>query len=531
MTGRSARRIRSSLVLLTALAVAVPSVRAETSRLWGKSGEDWTPASRIPDFSFAGYRSARAPLPTQPAVVNVMSFGAKGDGRSDDSDAFLAAIRAGGVIMIPRGRYRITKQLEVRKSGVVLRGEGADNTVLFFPIPLEKAVGPGNTKSPAGSWSWSGGFLHFEGENRGAYLANVLKPAPRGSRTFTVSSGERFVPGQRVRLLQTNRDGQLAAHLHANVMPGSPLIMGKRIVDFSATVVEVAGNTVTIDRPTRVDVKPEWSPVFNGDDPSVEEVGVENLTLHFQKKRYAGHHDEPGYNGIHFETIHNGWVRNVRIVNADAAVIFRSGVKFCTVDGLELMAERGRASGRWEGHHGVEIADMSQDNLVANFNIQARMIHTISLTSMAAGNVFTKGRGKDLTFDHHRKAPYENLFTEIDAGKGTEIWESGGDEEAGPFSAARETFWNIRSEYPQELPEWALWTTIVGITTKKPSQFDEKGSWFEAIAPDRLEPANLYESQLARRRALENAAVAPVAGPGGAKKGGRQTPKKGPAAR
>jgi polygalacturonase len=47
-----------------------------------------------------------------------------GDGVTDDTDAFLAAIRAirNGVLYIPAGQYIITQKLEIAKR-IVLRGE------------------------------------------------------------------------------------------------------------------------------------------------------------------------------------------------------------------------------------------------------------------------------------------------------------------------------------------------------------------------------------------------------------------------
>ncbi len=69
------------------------------------------------------------PKPTGPSacVVHcVMTKGARGDGVTDDSDAFIAALAAagssgGGTVYIPPGIYKITKPLTV-PSGVELRG-------------------------------------------------------------------------------------------------------------------------------------------------------------------------------------------------------------------------------------------------------------------------------------------------------------------------------------------------------------------------------------------------------------------------
>jgi len=275
--------------------------------------------------------------------------------------------------------------------------------------------------------------------------------------------------------------------------------MKKMLVDFSCSVVAVGKNDVTIDRPVRVDIRPQWKPVFESDAPTVQDVGVENLTIAFPVTPYAGHHNEPGYNGILFQRVSNGWVRNVNILNADVGIVFRSGSKFCTVKGVDMRSEKGRLRAGWEGHHGVEVADNSQDNLITEFRMFSRFIHSISLTSMAAGNVFMKGWGTDLSFDHHRKAPYENLFTEINIGEGSDLWLSGGDEDAGPPSGARETLWNVMAETPQSFPTFAIQMNLIGVTTELHDDPKMEGNWIEAIDPSALTPPNLFESQLALR--------------------------------
>ena len=122
---------------LTGLSFAA-AAQAQYSALWGRDGEHWTPQSRLPDFSYAGYRRGETPLPTVKSVASVKDFGAKGDGNADDTAAFQKAIDAskGNVLSIPPGRYRITDFLTIRDSGTVLQGAGADKSVLFFPIPL-----------------------------------------------------------------------------------------------------------------------------------------------------------------------------------------------------------------------------------------------------------------------------------------------------------------------------------------------------------------------------------------------------------
>ena len=67
------------------------------------------------------------------SVINVLSFGASGDGTTDDSAAFNAALAylltrpapaRGGVLYVPAGSYRITSTLAVAAGSFTLQGDG-----------------------------------------------------------------------------------------------------------------------------------------------------------------------------------------------------------------------------------------------------------------------------------------------------------------------------------------------------------------------------------------------------------------------
>lgn len=68
--------------------------------------------------------------------VNVSDFGAKGDGRSDDTDAIISAIKNcdDGLVEFPRGSYRITKTVEIflPESGTIgLSGAGGSARIIM----------------------------------------------------------------------------------------------------------------------------------------------------------------------------------------------------------------------------------------------------------------------------------------------------------------------------------------------------------------------------------------------------------------
>lgn len=89
----------------------------------------WTGlASMAIDVYYDDYRIDNSYLRTQ---VNVMDFGALGDGSHDDTGAFQDAFDAGADVYIPVGTYRLTSTLTL-PAPFRITGAGADSTVLCF---------------------------------------------------------------------------------------------------------------------------------------------------------------------------------------------------------------------------------------------------------------------------------------------------------------------------------------------------------------------------------------------------------------
>lgn len=502
--------IRSALlsILIVFLAGAAPG--AEHSALWGAHGEAWSPSSRLPDFSFAGYRRGEAPIPDVPTRHNVRDFGAKGDGEHDDTVAFQAAIAAAetGAVYVPEGRYIITDLIVIDKPGVVLRGAGPDKTTLYFPTPLND-IKPNWGATTGGrrtsNYSWSGGFITIRGDFQSERLAGIAAPARRGDYQVTVDDAAPFSAGQEVDIrVKDQEDNALAIHLYdGDPRIGVDKIDGRTQASIVARIVSIDGNTLTIDRPLRFDIEARWSPAVHRHEPTVTECGIEGLRFEFPNTPYEGHFTEVGYNAFAITGAAHCWVRNVHIHNADSGG-FVSG-RFNTIDGIGFTSERrpepetkaieGRGA---QGHHGIILND---DNLCTNFNLESKFIHDLCVSG-SAGNVYANGRGRNLSFDHHRRAPHENLFTNIHVGAGTEIWRSGGGADLGAHCGARGTFWNIRSDNPVPLPSenWGPWSmNFVGLHTDAEASSGARARWNEPIPPAELAPANLHEAQLQRR--------------------------------
>ena len=476
------------------------------SALWGRQGELWSADSRLPDFSYAGYHRGEKPLPVLQPDCSVKDFGAVGDGQTDDTRAFQQAIKqsAGKTILVPAGVYVITGFLYIRTAGTSLKGTGPRKSVLRFPTPLNEIKpnwGATTSGRRTSNYSWSGGFVWVIGSPSSKSLAVVETAAKRGEQTLHVSDPNVFHVGDEFRLrMRDTREQTLARYLYADD-PGRIENLGSRAsVSFIARVtkVDAASKRIEFDRPLRTDVRSEWNPQICEAASSVEEVGLEDLGFDFPELPYKGHFTELGYNAMAMSGVRNCWARNLWIHNADSGIFF-SGANV-TLNQIVIESHRKiEPSRKATGHHGITMG--GQDNLVSGFEFGTRFMHDITVTSGSAGNVVTNGRGLDVCFDHHCYAPHANLFTNIDLGEGSRMFQSGGGARLGRHSAAWETFWCIRSRRPQTWPEgWGPdLMNLVGLLSSDPPVTEPTGRWFEPLDPNRLQPANLYEAQLARR--------------------------------
>jgi len=482
---------------------------ADNSSLWGGAGEQWDPTDRLPEFSYAGYHHGNDPIPEVPVVANVRDFGARGDASHDDSQAFLQAIASvdQGAILVPAGRYVIRRIIPIEKSHIVLRGEGPRESILFCPVPLEEIrpnMGATTGGRPTSNYSWSGGFLWVKGDYRSTELARINKPASRGAREVQVADAQAVRVGQWIEVQQRDtRENSLAASLYAGDPGKTEKLRGRTRASLTAQITKVEGDRVRLNRALPFDIKLEWRPRLLRFAPTVSEVGIEDLGFAFPNTPYEGHFTELGFNPIAISDAAHCWARNLRFFNADSG-IFASG-RFCTFADIVYDSERQVEPSRHSaGHHGIYLSD--QDNLFTRFRFNVRFIHDLTV-SHCSGNVCSAGSGVDVCFDHHKRAPFANLFTDIDIGQGTRMYQCGGGADLGKNAGAWTTFWNIRADRPQSWPPRSFGPAqmnLIGVFSEQPTVLEPNGKWFEPTDRGGVTPRDLHQAQVERRKTSSN---------------------------
>jgi hypothetical protein len=500
------RIIRLLFLSVAAQFVAADAVFTQTD-LWGKAGDAWDPKGILPDFSFAGYQRGEQSIPDRTPSVSVSNFGAKPD--TDATQAFQKAIdeNPGKCIEIPAGRFVISDRLKIPSSETVLKGAGSRITTLYFTRSLQevepKIAQTTSAGEPISQWSWSGGFIVVGNSSvESTAKLRISGESERGDVSLNVAELNGIEVGYDV-LIEVSDDegGTLTDYLYRGTPGDHALIKGQTSIRQVARVLSIEGDRLTIDRPLRCDIRLRWKPTIQKFVPKVENCGLEGVAIEFPSRPYRGHFKEDGYNAVELRGTNN-FLRDIAIKNADSGMFIYG--QFNTVDGVVVTADRTAHQSGNTGHHGLFVA--GQDCLVTNFRIRTKFYHDLTVSKGSVGNVFSAGSGSDLNFDHHRFAPYENLFTNINLGRGTRPWDSGGTRGKGRFTASGATFWNIDSRNKIVPPQQDFGPRdiiFVGLNARDSGVASPTvlpGGWYyERQRPGRFEPADLHQAQLQRR--------------------------------
>lgn len=539
------------------LACGAPLVAQEIPRILGdQKTEAQYP---LPDFSYAGYGFGVQPIPAVDNVLDVADYGAIPDDGKDDSVALKAALAAahemaGPVrVQLQQGRYILSEILWIEKSGIVLSGIGSDDggTQLYMPRPLNQIDDGGALKEIReylaeedkyerqpdanlnvlfSEYSWSAGFIwvRYPGGRHATYKESYDRPIETVSaisqgtqfkREVTVANPEQLNVGDVLQIHWHNRqgpDGALIKSLYGDAdlkvgsrhweMPDRPLVR-------QATRIEaIDGNRVTIADPLLHDINGQLPAYFARWD-HLSNVGIQDLALTFPENPYFGHHNEAGYNGIYFTGVHNGWVRNVRISDADAGIL--------TDDAANVTIANVVTDGKHKAHYGVHIGNV-HNVLVEELTVFNPTEHTFSFNTQATKSVYKDSVAwHQPTLDQHAGANHQNLYDRItvhvvadqttDDGKPMyDLFKAGGAGYWNPGHGRYNTTWNLqviaKGNVPPESPLVLLAGSegpdarVVSLYGNREIELDfTPAPYLEMLNKEITSISSLYEYQLGKR--------------------------------
>lgn len=513
----------------------------------------------LPDFSFAGYNHGIGDIPeAKGKVIDVTKYGVTADDKIDDSKAMLEALAAahaasGSVIVqLPAGKIIISDILKISRSDIVLRGAGSGDsgTELHFPRPLEmidktdsldelreylekydkrQREPERNIDELFSEYSWSGGLIWIqkEGTRAAAYLEEkdpeitILSKAlngEAGTQVLTIENTDKLKAGDVVELQWLNKKGENGPLLRemygdTDVKIGSHhwTFAERPLVRQKTKILGISGNEVTISDPLLHAVSDEIPAQFAKWE-HLTNVGIEDIRITFPQSPYFGHHLERGYNAIYLTSVYDGWIRDIKVHNADTGILSYNSANV-TIKNIETTGER-------QAHYSVHAGNV-HNVLIDNLIVNNAPVHSLSVNTQSTKCVFKNAViNKAPVLDQHAGANHQNLFDNItlnvnakpgENGPTYPVWDGSGAGYWQPGHGRYNTTWNLKVNVLSGAKRDETVTLtglaegpdarIIGVSGNR--QFDviyQPAPYMERINGAMEDVPSLYDYQLAKRQ-------------------------------
>jgi len=344
--------------------------------------------SRAIDWTHAGVVGG---IPARTMGCSMLNPGAT----AAQINAAIQACAAGQVVMLSTGTYSISDDGIVMKSGVTLRGAGADKTLLVFT-----ATNYCNNQKAcicfAGSTEWGGDARALAG---GSNYADWTGGYAQGTNQITLDNvgSAKIAVGQYIHLDQAN-DTSVGSGFFVCDDTTAPCSLeggngGRTIANVLRSQVQIVrvtavnGNTYTIDPPL---YSPNWratqSPAVWWASTLLQNAGVENLSVDATSSG--------GMTNVSMVNAANDWVKGVRLVRTcqcQRDLVQLEDAAHCTVESNYLFGTQGKSV-----NYGIE-SYVATDNLVDN-NILQHVVAPM-MVQPALGTVYAYNYAINDTYD------------------------------------------------------------------------------------------------------------------------------------
>jgi hypothetical protein len=397
-----------------------------------------------------------------------------------------------GAVLLRKGEYKIAGVLNIKASGVVLRGEGGGEkeTVLIATGAKQRTL-----------ISIGGGRLTEIKETRRPVSAD----APCGTKIIQVDGAHEFKAGDNVIVVRPCT----AEWVHALGMDripqrkdGGKVVQwgeGSEELHFDRLVTKAAGNSIHLDAPLTCALERKFGggSIYKQDSSRrISHCGVENLR---GVSEYNGPEDEDhGWTLIALSEIENAWVRGVTSLHfGNTCVAANSGAKWVTVEHCDCLDPISQITGGRRYSFAINGAQLV---LVQNCHARNGRHDFVTGARVAGPSVFLDCSAEQAHADagpHHRWAAgilYDNIKTDGELN----VRNRGSMGSGHGWAGANHVFWNcaakeIVCERPPTANNWAI-----GCICEK---HEGDGTW-ESRGKHVL-PRSLYAEQLAERKKLK----------------------------
>ncbi len=458
----------------------------------------YTPDSRgdqIPDFGKVGYHKGASELPDV-AVVKTISAPQSGDAedliqKAIDEVAKMPMKISGfrGAILLKRGIYRIPGKINIRDSGILLRGEGTEESGTILV-----ATGKGQRSL----LTVSGEKSTIERKETRVAIAESYVPA--GSSTFLLESTRGFKVGDAIIVLRPGTDQWIHDLKMDQIVerPGTKQWKAREYdLKFERVITAIEGNRIHIDQPVVMGMDKLYGggSVYQITDVRISEIGIENILF---KSDFTSETDEDhGWYAIQFQNCREGWVRNVvSKYFGNGCVNMAGGSKYITVTDSKCLEAKSVITGGRRYSFSIN----GQMCLVMNCETTEGRHDYVTGARVCGPNVFYNCKAGNTHADigpHHRWS-VGTLYDHITTDGEINIQDRGNYGSGHGWAGVTQVVWNCKVKTATVQNPWvSAKNYCIGLTgDKDPGRFKDRpdGEW-EGINQSGLQPSSLYLSQ------------------------------------
>ncbi|MDD6152092.1 MAG: glycosyl hydrolase family 28-related protein [Bacteroidales bacterium] len=467
---------------------------------------------QIPDFSRVGYHWGEKEIPDVPVVMTISA-------PADNSDALELIQKAidtapsPGAVLLKAGTYYVSNTIKMKRSGIVLRGEGEDKTIIKCTSTED---GNGSNKVSA---------LIYLGSSASKVLGDnskiIAKYVPVGQMWVPVANPEKFAVGDDVYIYRPATPAWIH-DLHmdelAELYPGNvnwdPAAYG---IYWQRKVMSIDGYKIYLDNPVVMclggEEKYGTARLYKGKVARISECGVENLSLDtvYDPSVMTGNDytdENHCVSAINVTNTEHSWIRNVTTRHFYlSGVDLKSGAKNITVSDCTVLEPVAKVEGgrRYAFHFSA-----SEQCLIKNCLCDDDRHQYVCGGRVPGPNVFLRCRGTHSRSDAgpHQRWATGVLYDNIKVTRDINVQDRAGWGTGHGWAGVNFVFYNCEAtSYVVQSPWVTGQNWCIGcIGTKKSTTYsnfkDNYGPRPDGIWESQgshVSPESLYESQLADR--------------------------------
>lgn len=458
----------------------------------------------IPDFSYAGYKQGGVALPDVPVVKTISPV--EKDNTKSIQNAInyveslpLDANGIRGTLLLKAGLYKVSGQLYIKASGVIIRGEGqgAKGTILYSSSNVKHDfIKLGNPLATP----------LIEDKNSTQRISTSFVPV--GTRSFTINDASSFSVGDLISVKKTVNQKWID-----DLGMGQTELCGTKLqpkcfgwtpqeysLKYERVIVAISGNEITINIP----IVDTMESQYGGGEVSkasvsgrISNCGIENLRI---ESAYTSDEDEKHvWKAIDLKRVENCWVKKVTAQYIGYSAVSLSDSNFNTIEECAALDFKSIIMGG--RRYGFNIEGSSLGNLFQRCYTREGRHDFVTGAKVTGPNVFLDSYADNTHADigpHHRWST-GLLFDNIRGGE-IRVRNRGNSGTGHGWSGAQILFWNVKSYQKEIKVESPLGARNWGIGGEG---LDQKGDGYWEYWNTNVNPRSLYLQQLEDRLGVQ----------------------------